>query len=533
MKVIDIIDLPFDYQFDTVTCYEYPTAVILNHYDSKSSSCYIMLSKLYGMYIFEHTSGNAENRGKLLDDLNKYFGVEILTKQKISWKSISDMLDKNIPVIVGVNLYNIFYSSYYLKSNWGHWILIKGYDQSNRTLKILDNTQFKDIGEKYKDFSVPYKILEDAVKGYRKMYGEKYAYMAIARKEEFNYKKVILYIIEQYLSIDKKKENNYKQVRLLTEMKALIDSGEPYAEYFIDEFKKKIININKYRIAFYNELLKSMIFFGYDSCKADYISKLTGEISSEWEMQTLKYSIGIVNGKYDNIEINDNIFNLENKIQSEIKNYEEYLLNCSNHKAENAEKQSVELSYETENNSDAIIYGDDNNIIFDFQGNKLYNWWLEDNAPKVLLLKENYDFLSRGNKLVLKTNLFIDFKENGNENSFFKAGIFVRNHFGQKEYLCSVDNGGNASLDEVGITEKSHMVRNSYNLFILIENGRLTFGEYTPESENELAVREIFLQQNILTEGEFELGLACKTWGTGEKLKLKFTNTQYTFLEDR
>lgn len=533
MKIIDIIDLPFDYQFDTVTCYEYPEAVILNHYDSKICSCYIMLSKLYGMYMYEHISDGAEDRDKLAEDLNIYFGVEILTKQKVSWKTITGNLDKNIPVIVGVNLYNIFYSSYYLKSNWGHWILIKGYDELNQTLKILDNTQFTDIGEKYKDFSIPYKMLGDAVKGYRKNYGEKYAFMSIFQKEEFNYRKVILYIIERYLSLDKRNENNYKQIRLLTEMKALINSGEPYAEYFVDEFKKKIININKYRIAFYNELLRSMIFFGYAGHKVDYIRELVREISSKWEMLTLKYSIGVVNGKYDNIEINADIFNLENKIQSEIKNYGDYLINCNNRQTENADKQSGELNYETENNSDRIIYGTDKNIIFEFQGNKIYNWWLDDNAPKVLVSKGNYEILNSGKKLVLKTRLFIDCKEKINENAFFKAGIFIRNHLGQKEYFCTIDNGGNVSLDEVGIAEKSHLLRNSYDLFISIESGRLTFGEYTPESEDELEIKEIFWQQKIVTEGEFELGLACKTWGTGEKLKLEFNNTQYICLEDK
>lgn len=86
MKIIDIIDLPFDYQFDTVNCYEYPAAVILNHYDSKICSCYIMLSKLYGMYMYEHTSDGAEDRDKLAEDLliGEQYEDEIRKEEKVN-----------------------------------------------------------------------------------------------------------------------------------------------------------------------------------------------------------------------------------------------------------------------------------------------------------------------------------------------------------------------------------------------------------------------------------------------------------------
>ena len=68
MKTYDIKNLKQNYNIDTITCFEHPIAVALSHFNDKCSSCYIMLSKLYGMYIYGQ---NKENRERIFEDLDK------------------------------------------------------------------------------------------------------------------------------------------------------------------------------------------------------------------------------------------------------------------------------------------------------------------------------------------------------------------------------------------------------------------------------------------------------------------------------
>lgn len=50
-------------------------------------------------------------------------------------------------------------SSYYAEHDWVHWFLIKGYKQRENLVKLLDNTQFENIGHKYEDFNIPFDIV--------------------------------------------------------------------------------------------------------------------------------------------------------------------------------------------------------------------------------------------------------------------------------------------------------------------------------------------------------------------------------------
>lgn len=501
-KKINVYDLTTNYYIDQITCFEHPIAVCMNYYDKNCSDCYIMLSKLFGVYLL---GDDKQNSDKIFDIINDEFGISIKSKNVLNPKVITECMDRNSLIISGVNLYDIFYSEHFLRDYWGHWILINGYNNYNGTINIVDNSHFGELGHKYGDFILTYKMLDKANKSYKKRFGEKNSCLIISQKEKFDYRKILTYILKQYETIDVRNMSSYRQITILNEMNKLSHSDENYADYYTDEFKKKLININKYREVFYDLLFQSMRKFGYINSKSNECINVARNLNNEWKCYTLRKAVQAINDEHVSVSLTENMYILEEKMQVIVKEFLDFL-ECEDECENDKNASDNIITYELENNKDEIISGSDDEIIFDFTKSKLYNWWIEDDAPKVKIVSDDYSVMNYNEAMQVDSVMNIQMGEECNGGELFQAGFYVRTNINDNYYMCAVENNEKWSLDKVGYEGRKKPVNSKYNIFIIVSKGKIVFGS------KEDGIEKILFKEEIIHEGVYELGLVCKTW---------------------
>jgi hypothetical protein len=532
LKNLNIIDIPHKYNIDELTCYEHPVATAINYFDSRICNVYILLSKLYGIYVLNIQT----NRKKVLDYLKEYTDTEINFIKKLTWKKLKENIDKGVPLIVGVNLYDIEYSDNYLKNNWGHWFLIKGYDETNGTVIVLDNAQHNDIGERYSEFRITYDTLIKAHKSFVKKYPEEIHTISLlcSNNATYTYNAQIKQLLDVYMSVDIKEDISYRQYHILNELEKIKKGNSGYEEYYTEELKKRLLNINKYREVFFNELCISMEYFGYKRENINCIKEKVNQLNNQWKIFILKYSISISNGYNKEIVISEEIKKIEIDIRKQLEDYGKYLEKKTMYEKNNEVKslyisdidtnKSNKITYMTINNDDDIISGDDECIKFSFVKNRLYNWWIDDNAPKICLAKYNFDDVYSGKCIYVKSHMNISIVERFTSGERYQAGFYVKTYDDNSSYMCALSGQEEWSLDKVGYEGNKLCSRSTYDIFMRVTKGNIIFGEYEEKNNEE----KTLIERTIADTGEFEIGLACKTWEKSGKIIVEFIDTELT-----
>lgn len=518
MKILNLTDIKTTYQYDIVTCYEHPRAAVLHYYDSDLENAYIMLAKIYGIYNLT----DKDNRVTIHQDICTGFGMNIITDRKLSWKLVKSYVDRDIPLIVGVNLKEIFYSEHYGKTHWAHWMIIKGYED-NGNVRIYDNTQYGTVGAHYGDFSIPFKYVLRANKSYEKNYDRQYSVNIFEKADMQNDIKRSMCILQKYIKIDVSESERYRQFHLLGEIKNLLKSEQSYADYYIEEFKKKLININKYRTAFHNEVIRNMNRYHYPSDKVSDMRELAKHSGELWKNYLLKMISAIVNHRSEQIYFDDELIQNENNIQECIQEYVDYMEYYNHTKEKRATEREYHLTYPVEHNQDNIIYGNDSKIVFEFDGNREYNWWLEDNAPKVCIKKAYYEDINLEKGMTFRVVMKITESETDSQQGQYKAGIYLKNHKTDKTYFCSITKEEVLEIDDVGICETIIKKEKVYHMEFVLKKNQFHFREFKTDclAVSEQAERDTTMEQEILTEGMFEIGVACKTWEGGKNVRIE------------
>lgn len=522
MKKINIYDMQKNYYIDEVTCFEHPVAVALNYYDERYCSLYISLSKIYGIYCGGIDNTVREDvRERVFEDLKNIVKVNKVEYSKISWDIIKENIDSGKPLIAGVNLKSIFYSEHYLKEDWGHWMLINGYDEDSKTLSIVDNTQFGHLGEKYDEFIITYEMLQRASKDYKRQFDNKIFCFTLEKESGFNYKESLIKVLNKYVDMNEGDWESYRQIGLLKVLNEMSNGRKIYSQYYYEEFKKKIININKYRQVFFDEISYTMSDFQYDNFKIENYKDKLRYLNEKWDKFILLNVIKAVKGRFDAKKISSSIVELEKDLVNEVKEYIEYLeMNIKGEcNDEITEIHKKEITYEIINDKDNIVYGNDNEIVFSFTGKRIYNWWIEDDAPKVNLYRGNICTENRGIRIV--TNIEIDRDIKSSYEELVQAGIYVRTCEDNKFYVCGFEGKERWILDRIGYDGQHKAVKSTYSIYIEIKKSKLTFG-----FEEEDRKKSILFEQDICTDGEIVVGLVCKTWQKPVKAKVYFRNTE-------
>lgn len=530
-------DLSDDYAFDVITCFEHPLMAALEYKQRNLGKCYGVLAKMRGTY------SERDVRDCVYKEAETGLGIRFIPVNKLSYKRIREYIDKDCPVIVGVNLKRIFYSNYYPDRNWRHWFLVTGYRESGGIIHILDNTQFKNIGQGYDDFRITFDMLREANKSYIRLYGKAYSAYALDILGQMSAHRIMDYITEEYLKIDVGAVENCRRMKLLKVYRDMTASDR-FTGDFITECKKKLINIGKYQKFFFDGITDYIRSLGYEELHQEEwkeIQNCIEKLLRQWQKYVTKSMVATMKGgteriyrgkadfdksrieKCDMSEDGDNekslemedegeedkdntlkaIFDLEREVQERIRNAV-----TRNHNEAGIKKNSNQynhdsnrLHYAFENNYDNIITADAKGKIFTyaFRGNCVYNWWDMDDSPRVIISKacENLDMMVRINiddsKVVL-----------GN----YEAGIFVR--YRGYSVVLGVVNGRNLILDEIGVMG---------NDIYFEENTRIDYKNITLRMKmNNGYVRFYLTQNQNPTDEKYADGKDIKTENTDETL---------------
>lgn len=508
MKSLAVREIPYDYEYDEVTCYEHPMMAVMEYYEQGAGRYYALLSKYYGTYY----SGNV--RKQVMNELEDILGFEVQEPVRLNYKNIRKSIDEGIPVIVGVNLKEIFYSRYYMKNDWVHWMLVKGYHDREKVITLLDNTQYESVGHSYGEFQLPFKLLYQANRSYKKRYGGEYAILLVRDRKNKSLGEVFQHIVEQYMSLNLEDTKNYRQISLMKLYKTEKAKGMLGKDYLL-EFKKKLININKYRKLFFDEIKNEMILCCYPEKETENYDLETKELNRRWQKYILKALVKLNIGTEIELTPDEEIIHLECIVQEKTGAFLEYIRT----KGVETVQQEKASGYRMENNEDHIVKMTENRgkeeILFQFTGRRIYNWWDMDDAPKVVFERPDRE---QEPPFFFETVMQSSMETVENEKLCWEAGIFVRNRETGESFLLGIENEHYVVADEIGFAGHKFDIekQKEYHLFLKIEKEEIEFGLYEGEQKKVLWVQE-------RTE-EIDIGIACKTWGKPGRVEVKFSN---------
>lgn len=487
-----------NYGLDRVNCFEKQIINVLNCYKNRLGYYFIMLCKVVQVYNIE---GIVDQRDFIKKCIFEVFGINIKTysfDEKYDCR-IKDFIDNGIPVFVRGNLKELFYSSHYKIDDCPHLFLIKGYNTSNNCYIILDNTYISDLGGKETDLFISPELLYTVnksfevlgVSGYYTVFEKTNKFSEVT--EEF----LFSYIVDLYLSSE-----GYNQLKLL---KSAIVSNDSIDMCYVT-------NINKFRIVFIEEIINLMVISGYDANLIKDMLELKERISNNWDLFFRKMMINIKRKKYEEImetQLPVNLVRDENALKKYIEKFRVYFTNCKNQKYEN---DIICEDFVSENNEDNIIRKIEKGFVFKFNTGKIYNSWFSDDCPKVLLFNKFHI----GSKLVVKCTASVGMMF---EECNFQFGIFVRNK-SIGTYFAAIDLKDKMVLDCFGTKNQStnESFSMSKEIYLEIDKNRISCGIIA----NDCKIEQ--LSTLYFGKDDFDIGLACKTWGNGKQLEIKFTD---------
>lgn len=467
-----------EYEYDEVTCFEHPIAVLFEYYKKGTGNLFIMAAKCMGVY------GEASIREGLFSFLKEKFGFEISCKKFPNYREVVKYIDNNSPIIVGVNLKEIFYSTYYMEGNWTHWMLINGYRKTGNLITVYDNTQFDYIGHDHGNFNIPFNYIKLANKSFVKAYGWEYSSMTVKIIKEISMKEMVVAVLEMYIKYMSCEGIKYRQIKLLKEYE-ILESSKNNLRFDKVEVCKKLININKYRKLLLSGFKIYMDKYKFDEEQKNKFIKVREKLNEQWQDYILRQCVKIRTGKDINMDIGDEIKKDEKETLSYICMFRNYLIN---------EADEIILD-----NKGIMLTEDKNKYTYSIMDDGIYNWWDMDDACKRIV----YDNLDDDMEVSAIVKI-----QNGINMMGCMTGVYVRNNDSGISVMIGVGTGGEVCIDEIGITGYKFGVQvdDIKKIFIFRKGTTITMGVYV-----EKEIRILFEFENE-ENNMLEVGVVCKNW---------------------
>lgn len=489
------------YLIEQVDCVERPLFVAIKSYNEYYAHLYLMFLKLSQSYYLgntykSHNYSFARSRYILEKELDFKFGY-INSKNLI--EGIEKEINKNNPVLVLVNLKDIYYSNFFKKKDWIHLFLIRGYDKDKKLFYIMDNIHRTGDNDKILyDFVIQYDTLTAAYNSYCNNINNDFIYYIDSHNSNVNSKNTILPLllkgINYYLHTDIKYYLNDENVQKVQ-------------NYGTTDLSKSIIKMDYYREVFFNELsILLTAFLSPDNNNYNLFNSKEKELVSCWKRKTSLRLFSI--RKKKNI-LYDDVIEIEKEVRQLLEKITEDLL----HKKEKQLGEFQCIKQRLVNNTDKIIsFIDSRTIMFNFNTNKIYNNWFTDESPKVI-----YELDLNITNLIFETR--IDFVSCG-KNSDIIAGIYLKT-IKNERYLWGSKSGQKMVFENTGIEAELLNIYNKcskINLSINFSNDNL-YLEYS-DSQNGTNIIE---RKDISLKELKEIGIVCKTWNLTNKYLIKFS----------
>lgn len=464
------------YPLDQVNCISRAISLCIASYDIQLSNLFLIIDSFERCYSIKSLEEPKEPYDRELNLVQKYLNLnfEKIFLDKNFFTAIEEQIVLNNPVIVPINLKEIFYSDYYREDDWEHPVVIKGFDSSKKVFYILDYIQLKSDIPMERDFTIEYGVLYVAFQSYFSNIGK--------TDNEF------------ILVLDKTKVEKSKTFPIyIKEIQENIALGD-MENNFLKLAPVKWLNIYKYKEILFSlslNLLKGL------TCQSNnYLIRKNNIINLNKKLFFRLYMNWSRSNQINSelvIEIN-HVIQLEQILIKELFERLNVLF---------LEKRDVEMLYIFENNEDNIIQVINNIFQFTFAENKIYNTWLGDDSPKVVFPKASNGKISISLSVV--KNLY---------DADFAGGIFIRD--GEDMYYYTLDAKGKLNLDKRGV--ELSLVHE------YIESDCLEFGiEFKNKKCNFLYRKNSVSSYNLfysleLKEKLIEYGIGCKTYYSAKPL---------------
>lgn len=508
------------YEIDEVDCFEKPIGIVIEGMRPGYAGLFYMFLKFTQAYNVEHffvdtPKNTIETEMKVKKQiLREEFGVELQYKEWKETESFHNFMEKELSgtnvVLVPGSLKELFYSKYYRRRNWPHLFLIKSYDSENQLYYTLDSSQFfKENMNLYRDFVIPYDIMERLHATYKKDYFQYVYCIDSGKTEQMLDAGTIVGSCIHYFLKGKIEKQPYREIYYLEHMNQAIGSQEEVTYY-----SEKLLRTNKAKKVFLHELGRYLEMKEYAKEKLDEFQTCAEHVLKEWKKLTNICYVHARKGKCTDVrEESKNAVLMEEALYEQIKELSGFVQNSVSEDTVRKGKKQLE-----NNEEHVITIGQDNTYTFLLPKGKVYTSWFKDDSPKVVL-KQISDY---ENSFYISCKVKINVMK---ECSNFHGGIFLRTDQGYV-YFWGTHCGNLIRLDLGGIDTDL----------------------YTYEKAGEEVWIGVRLEKNscrveVLSNGEVEdfhdisligrvveVGVGCKTWDESDEVALTFSQVR---MEDR
>ena len=285
------------YSFDYLTCFEKPMGLMLSSFGKRYEQVFLLYLKLFqsyntrifgkqDLYIFDFSS---MIRWIVEEKLELNMGIETIEPAKIH-AIIERQLDNGCPVILTVNLKDLFYSRHYMLEDWPSILLINGYDRERKLYSVLDTTiteydEGVKEGQEYKPFVLSYEIVENLYASYKQKYGDLAFVSYVQRKDKLRLDlKAYMDCFELFL--DDHESQPYKEIDYVNEIIQYIDKDIPVKQHGVDEYTSQIdfvlIRALNYKEVFFRELCKIFSMLGADKAILSQLEETYQKLLKVW-----------------------------------------------------------------------------------------------------------------------------------------------------------------------------------------------------------------------------------------------------------
>ncbi|HEO3323275.1 TPA: hypothetical protein VAT55_000797 [Streptococcus agalactiae] len=477
-----------DIPLDIIDCFDRAIGICLSSFDKSYADLYFCL-KLFNRVYFSNPTEKFF-LSESLKGINTFFPLEV-KKVDIS-DNITLVLEeecrKGNPIIIPINLREIFYSEQYQALDWAHPFVIKGFDNEKKVFKILDGTQLKNDVPEEREFFVLYDILANSYNSYF---------------ENINtIEKPYVIVFEENRSspFDSGRDNtNFEKNILIT----LINKVKVKNQFQIIETEKNvatILNFSKRKNMLFEIILKRIENLDSLQIEIENLKLQISKICDYWDEKCFLYVKNKLSKK------TTEKFNVEKKIiLKEVSVFQEIISILKKIETKKLLKDNI--------NNKNIISVNENETIFNFNGERIYNSWLSDESPKVIL--EN------GKISEFEEEYYIKIEE---KNVSVVAGFFL--NLSEKLYYFGLDSCKRINIDIAGIesTVRQAIVEtDSVYLKLVLRDEVLSFKYKVTEKESYTVLMNMGLSANKIKT----YGIGCKTYNQPKTLKVLFRNIKY------
>ena len=398
----------------------------------------------------------------------------------------------------------IYYSKFYNKENWKHSFLLHGYNLDNKLYFIYDSVQCENEKEMCK-FCIPQKTLEQGYESYCNNFYEAGIYFIESNEVDRNpdYRKMILSGLQ--LFVNNRKKQPYFEIDLIQHF---LQKENPSGEELLQLFE-----INNYKKVFLSEMRNLLAYLEVEGEVVEKLVACNQELLAEWRKVESKIAYYIQKAKKFELEkLLEKTLEKENLLLNQIK---EILDKVQNEQEDIKQKTTKEPVIFINNEQNIIKQKPNDQYMFHFDTNQIYNNWFEDQAPKIVLPQNLTDFDEFQFCTSIKIESYVEWAN-------FMVGVYIKDENGNA-YLYGNNSMRCVCFEYTGI--KGNMYEESvfdteFQIEVRYRNRKLQliYTDFNDVSK-EIRIREVDLESRI-----YQMGIACKTWGSPNKLTIAVSN---------